>query len=188
MRQKILLRKLGLTAAAVILAAAGGLIALFLLRRKLIRSMERFNSLIKELVNNVNSSARKFEQYFSVLCTFMKAQSVYAGATKKSDKVSSRVSKLRVHKQALALSIERDEEIAAVFGIRRAADFEKNVTRFFDEDRLPQDNALYYYEADGGRTEIPLNTAGDLVRAPYRFIAGLTIEREDIYEEEKGGD
>ena len=118
----------------------------------------------------------------------MKAQSVYAGATKKSDKVSSRVSKLRVHKQALALSIERDEEIAAVFGIRRAADFEKNVTRFFDEDRLPQDNALYYYEADGGRTEIPLNTAGDLVRAPYRFIAGLTIEREDIYEEEKGGD
>ena len=70
----------------------------------------------------------------------------------------------------------------------RAADFEKNVTRFFDEDRLPQDNALYYYEADGGRTEIPLNTAGDLVRAPYRFIAGLTIEREDIYEEEKGGD
>lgn len=183
-----LLASLGLTAAAVILAAAGGLIALFLLRRKLIRSMERFNSLIKELVNNVNSSARKFEQYFSVLCTFMKAQSVYAGATKKSDKVSSRVSKLRVHKQALALSIERDEEIAAVFGIRRAADFEKNVTRFFDEDRLPQDNALYYYEADGGRTEIPLNTAGDLVRAPYRFIAGLTIEREDIYEEEKGGD
>ena len=37
-------------------------------------------------------------------------------------------------------------------------------------------------------TEIPLNTAGDMVRAPYRFIAGLTIRREDIYEEEREGD
>ena len=182
------LASFGLTAAAVALSSAGGFAALFLLRRKLVRSMERFNGLMKELIRNVNGSAKKFEQYFSVLCTFMKAQSVYVGATRKSDKVSSRISRLRTHKQALAVSIERDEEIAAVFGIKRAADFEKHVTRFFDEDKPPQDNSLYYYEADGGRTEIPLNTAGDMVKAPYRFVAGLTIEREDIYEEEKGGD
>ena len=182
------LASFGLTAAAVALSSAGGFVALFLLRRKLVRSMERFNGLMKELIRNVNGSAKKFEQYFSVLCTFMKAQSVYVGATRKSDKVSSRISRLRTHKQALAVSIERDEEIAAVFGIKRAADFEKHVTRFFDEDKPPQDNSLYYYEADGGRTEIPLNTAGDMVKAPYRFVAGLTIEREDIYEEEKGGD
>ena len=118
----------------------------------------------------------------------MKAQSIYAGSTKKSSKVSSRVIKLRTHRQALVMSMERDEQIAAAFGIKRAADFEKNVTRFFDEDRLPRDNRLYYYETDHNNTEIPLNTAGDMVRAPYRFIAGLTIRREDIYEEEREGD
>ena len=182
------LASLGLTAAAVLLAGTGGIVALFLMRRKLVARMEQFNSLVKELAANVNGAARKFEQYFSLLCTFMKAQSIYLGATKKNDRVSARIQRLRTHKQALAMSIERDEEIAAVFGVRRAADFEKNVTRFFDEDRLPQDNALYYYETDNGRTEIPLNTAGDMVKAPYRFIAGLVIEREDIYEEGKGGD
>lgn len=38
------------------------------------------------------------------------------------------------------------------------------------------------------KTEIPLNTTGELVGTPYKFVAGLTIEREDIYEEGKGGD
>lgn len=182
------LASLGLTAAATVLISSGGLIALFLLRRKLVRSMGQFNTLMRELVKTVNASAKKFEQFFSVLCTFMKAQSIYAGSTKKSSKVSSRVMKLRTHRQALSMSMERDEQIAAAFGIKRAADFEKNVTRFFDEDRLPRDNRLYYYEVDHNNTEIPLNTAGDMVRAPYRFIAGLTIRREDIYEEEREGD
>lgn len=174
-----------LAASAVILAASGGLIALFRMRKIMIRSMERFNSLMREIVRDVNGAARKFEQYFSALCTFMKAQSVYVGATKKSDKASVRMARLRTHKRALSTSIERDEEIASVFGIRRKADFEKNVTRFFDEDKLPQDNALYYYDVDSESIKVPLNTTGDLVNAPYRFIAGLMIERLEIYEEDK---
>ena len=118
----------------------------------------------------------------------MKAQSIYAGLTKKNDAVSERTLRLRTHKQALKMSIERDEEFASAFGVKRIADFEKNVTRFFDEDKLPKDNRLYYYEPDGGKSEIPLNTAGDTIRAPYKFIAGLVIEREDLYEEAKGED
>ena len=162
--------------------------ALFLLRGKIIASMERFNDLMRELINSVNGSAKKFEGYFSTLCTYMKAQSIYAGLTKKNDAVSERTLRLRTHKQALKMSIERDEEFAAAFGVKRIADFEKNVTRFFDEDKLPKDNRLYYYEPDGGKSEIPLNTAGDTIRAPYKFIAGLVIEREDLYEEAKGED
>ena len=93
---------------------------------------------------------------------------------------------MRTHKQALKSSIERDEELATAFGIKRNADFEKNVTRFFDEDKLPKDNRLYFYEIDEGKTEIPLNTAGDMLHTPYKFIEGLIIEREDLYEEVKG--
>lgn len=144
------------------------------------------DDLMRSVVNSVNTSAHKYEEYFSTLCTYMKAQSIYAGVTKRKDAVSARVQKLRTHKQALRTTIARDEELAAAFSIRRAAAFEKNVTRFFDEDKVPKDNRLYYYEIDGGKTEIPLNTAGDMIWAPYKFIAGLKIEREDLYEDVKG--
>ena len=118
----------------------------------------------------------------------MKAQSIYAGITKKRDAESARIKRLKAHREALTMSIERDRQLEAAFGIKRAADFEKNVTRFFDEEKKPADNRLYYYEADMNKTEIPQSTTGELVGTPYKFVAGLTIEREDIYEEGKGGD
>lgn len=177
---------LGISLGATLIVAIGGIVALVLLRKQIVASMERFNDLMRSVVNSVNTSAHKYEEYFSTLCTYMKAQSIYAGVTKRKDAVSARVQKLRTHKQALRTTIARDEELAAAFGIRRAAAFEKNVTRFFDEDKVSKDNRLYYYEIDGGKTEIPLNTAGDMIWAPYKFIAGLKIEREDLYEDVKG--
>lgn len=172
--------------AATGIAASGGIIALFLLKKQIVASMDHFNELMRSVVSSVNGSARKYEEYFSALCTFMKAQSIYTGVTKRKDDVSERVRNLRTHKQALRTTIARDEELVAAFGIRRDVAFEKNVTRFFDEDKIPKYNSLYYYDIDGGRTEIPLNTAGDMIWAPYKFIAGLRIEREDLYEDVKG--
>ena len=177
-----------LTAAAVILSSAGGLIALFLLRRQMRESMERFNSLMRELVNNVKQSAKKYEKYFSALCTFMKAQSIYSGISRKSDTESSRLNRLKAHRKALLMSIDRDSQFEAAFSIERSADFERNVTSFFDENRKPADNTLYYYNTDNNKTEIPLNRTGEMIKTPYSFIAGLTIEREELYEGEKGGD
>lgn len=177
---------LGVMFGGTLLVIIGGLIVLFLFRRQMAASMERFNKLMQELINSVNGCGKKFEKYFSTLCTYMKAQSIYEGLTKRKDAVSARSIRLRTHKQALKSSIERDEELATAFGIKRNADFEKNVTRFFDEDKLPKDNRLYFYEIDEGKTEIPLNTAGDMLHTPYKFIEGLIIEREDLYEEVKG--
>lgn len=177
---------LGVMLASTFLAAIGGVIVLFIFRRQMAASMGRFNKLMQELINNVNGCGKKFEKYFSALCTYMKAQSIYEGLTKRKDAVSARTARLRTHKQALRSCIERDEELATAFGIRRNADFEKNVTRFFDEEKLPKDNRLYFYEIDEGKTEVPLNTTGEMLRTPYKFIEGLFIEREDLYEEVKG--
>lgn len=180
------LSSLGVMFAATFFASIGGITALIMLRKKLVKSMERFNDLMRELVKSVNGSAKKFENYFSILCTYMKAQSIYSGIVRKTDKASARALKLRTHRQALKMSIERDEELAAAFGVKRIADFEKNVTRFFEEDKLPQDNRFYYYEPDDGKTDIPLNKTGDMICTPYKFIIGLTIKRENLYEEGKG--
>lgn len=42
------------------------------------------------------------------------------------------------------------------------------------------------YKKDKSDVGIPLNEAGDLVRAPYKFVAKLKLEREDLYDEVKG--
>ena len=172
--------------AALAVAAAGGIAALFILRYRVRMSMEEYNHVIRTMVNNVNASADEFGKYFTAVCTYMKAQSIRAGIKLKSESISSAQFILRAHKQALKSSIERDEEVAASYGIRRVAEVEKNITSFFHEEKLPKDNALYYYETDKSDVGIPLNEAGDLVRAPYKFVAKLKLEREDLYDEVKG--
>ena len=57
------LASLGLTAAATVLISSGGLIALFLLRRKLVRSMGQFNTLMRELVKTVNEMCIRDREY-----------------------------------------------------------------------------------------------------------------------------
>lgn len=177
---------IGLSLGALALAGLGGLIALFILRKRIVRSMEGFNDVIKGMVKDVNASADKFEDYFSLVCTYMKAQSIYRGTKLKGDTLSSAKMNLRAHKQALRACIERDEELAVSYGVKRNMEVVRNVTSFFDENKLPKDNSLYYFESAKSKIEIPLNSTGDLIKAPYSFVAALKIEREDIFDDMKG--
>ena len=173
---------------ALMIVTIGGLIALLVLRSRIVQSMERFNRAIKRMIVKVNTLSEKFGEYFSIVCSYMKAQSVYAGIRLKSDSMSSARFTLRAHKQALKLSIAQSEEFAASYGIKREAEAIRNVTTFFDETKLPKDNRLYYFEANTSVADgIPLNGTGDYVTAPYKFIAKLKIEREDIFDDMKGG-
>ncbi len=173
---------------ALLIVTIGGLIALLVLRSRIVKSMERFNRAIKRMIVKVNTLSDKFGEYFSIVCSYMKAQSVYAGIRLKSDSMSSARFTLRAHKQALKLSIAQSEEFAASYGIKREAEAIRNVTSFFDETKLPKDNRLYYFEANTSVADgIPLNGTGDYVTAPYKFIAKLKIEREDIFDDMKGG-
>lgn len=171
---------------AVLVTAIGGVVALFLLRGRLIESIERFNDAIRNLIDRVNSSADKFEDYFSIVCSYMKAQSIYEGIRLKEDSVSSERFKLRAHKQALRVCMERDEELAASYGIKRNVEAVRNVTSFFNEEKLPKDNSLYFFEPARSNAEIPINDAGDLIRAPYTFVSKLFVEREDVFDDMKG--
>ena len=172
--------------AALILVALGGIVVLFIMRHRLVNHMEKFNSLSKKLVADMNSSAAKFENYFTAVCTYMKAQAIQAGTHLKNDAVSSARFTLRAHRQALCGSIDRDEELLASYGLKREPEVVKNVSSFFDVEKIPVDNKLYYYPINKVDAEIPVNETGDLIRAPYKFVAKLKIEREDIFDNMKG--
>ena len=59
------------------------------------------------------------------------------------------------------------------------------VTSFFKTEVIPKENSLYYFAANNDENDIPINSTGDLVTSPYKFVAKLWIERVDIFDEEE---
>ena len=176
---------LGLTLLVLVLSALGGIISLLIQRKHIVSVMKKFNDLMRGVANNVRSYAAKFEEYFSDICTFMKAQSILDGIHMRKENAMSNYSLLNAHKQALQTAIERDGEWISSYGITRIDEMIPTVTSFFKTEVIPKENSLYYFAANNDENDIPINSTGDLVTSPYKFVAKLWIERVDIFDEEE---
>lgn len=174
-----------LTLLVLILAACGGLVSLVLQRRRIVSVMKTFNDLMRSVANNVRSYAHRFEEYFSDICTFMKAQSIIDGINARKENASSAYSMFNAHKQALQAAIDRDAEWISSYGIERIDEMIPNVTTFFKADVIPKENPIYYFVANDDENDTPINSTGDLVTAPYKFVKKFWIEREEIFDEEE---
>lgn len=182
----VLLSSLLLTSAVLVLSAVGGLIALWWQRRRVVKVMKRFNTLMRKVAADVRAYATRFEEYFSDICTYMKAQSILDGITRHKENALSNYSLLNAHKRALQTAIERDSEWITAYGIKRVDEMIPTVTSFFKTEVIPKENSLYYFAANREEDDIPINTTGDTVTSPYKFVEKLWIEREDIFDEEEG--
>lgn len=176
---------LGLTLLVLALSACGGLISLLIQRKHIVSVMKKFNDLMRGVANNVRSYAAKFEEYFSDICTFMKAQSILDGIHMRKENAMSNYSLLNAHRQALQTAIERDGEWISSYAITRVDEMIPTVTSFFRTEVIPKENSLYYFVANNDENDIPINSTGDLVTSPYKFVEKLWIEREDIFDEEE---
>lgn len=175
---------LGLVFLVAVFSACGGLLVLFIQRTRVVSVMKEFNTLVRSVINNVRSYASKFEEYFTNICTFMKAQSILDGINNRKESELSNYSLLNVHKQALQTAIDRDNEWVLSYGITRIDEMIPAVTSFFKIDEIPKNNSLYYFEANCDEDDIPINSTGDHVTAPYKFVEKLRVERVDIFDEE----
>jgi len=182
----VLLSSLLLTLVVLVLSAVGGLIALWWQRRRVVKVMKRFNTLMRKVAADVRAYATRFEEYFSDICTYMKAQSILDGITRHKENALSNYSLLNAHKRALQTAIERDSEWITAYGIKRVDEMIPTVTSFFKTEVIPKENSLYYFAANREEDDIPINTTGDTVTSPYKFVEKLWIEREDIFDEEEG--
>lgn len=175
----------GLTMLVLGLSALGGIVSLLIQRKRVVSVMKEFNELMHSVANDVRSYAAKFEEYFSDICTFMKAQSILDGIHMRKENAMSNYSLLNAHKQALRTAIERDGEWISSYGITRVDEVIPTVTSFFKTEVIPKENPLYYFVANTDENDIPINSTGDLVTSPYKFVEKLWIEREDIFDEEE---
>lgn len=176
---------IGLTLLVLFFASCGGCISLLIQRKHIVSVMKKFNDLMRSVANNVRSYAAKFEEYFSDICTFMKAQSILDGIHMKNENAMSNYSMLNAHRQALLTAIERDGEWISSYGITRVDEMIPTVTSFFKAEVIPKENSLYYFSINNEENDIPINSTGDLVTSPYKFVEKLWIEREDIFDEEE---
>ena len=180
---EVFMQSLLLSLGTVGLVSLGGLIVLIILREQTKEKMRQFNTLMRSVVNNVCSSAARFSEYFTDVCTYMKAHSILLGIKLKKNTVLSTNYILRTHKQALINSMKRDKEWINSYSIARNADLVTNVSSFFNAEHIPMNNSLYYFETNKQEDDILLNRTGDRVTAPYKFVSKLIIEREEIYDE-----
>ncbi len=181
----IFLAAISVTVAILCTSAIGGLIALIIQRGKIIALMKQFNILMRNVTNDMRSFAGRFETYFSDICTYMKAVSVLEGTKKKSFGVDSTSNILLMHKRAIAASAAKDNDIIISYDVERIDEVVTNVTTFFNMNRIPKENSLYFFEENLDENDIPINSTGDTVTAPYKFIEKLWVEREDVYDEEE---
>ena len=176
---------LGITALIMLATLAGGGAALVFQRFHIVKLMNRFNDLMRRISGSVHEYTKMYEKYFSEICTYMKAVSIYEGATKKNSRLFSMPNIFLMHKKAITAMMQKDEDLMIAYDIKRIDEMVTNITTFFDINQLPRDNALYYFSCNYEEKDIPINSTGDMVTAPYKFVSKLKIEREDIYDEEE---
>lgn len=171
------------TLAVMAVAAAGGVIALALQRTRLVNLMKQFNVFMHDVANEIHSYASRFEEYFSDICTYLKAVSILEGANQKASGMDCAANLLLMHKKAIAAAAAKDNDWLVSYDIKRADEIITNVTTFFNVNDSPRNNSLYFFETNLDEEDIPINSTGDMVTAPYKFIEKLWIEREDIYDD-----
>lgn len=68
---------------------------LFVFRSRVKKAIHGFNLLTSRIVSGINHAANTFEEYLSLICTYMKAQSIIQGTKDSSDSVKSHRALLR---------------------------------------------------------------------------------------------
>ena len=171
------------TVIVLIVSAFGGFLSLIIQRGNITRKMNNFNKIIRSASNSVLTGASKFEEYFTDICTYMKGQSILDGINNRKTNNLSVSNLLNSHKAALKKAMERDKEWMISYGLERQDEMIPNVTTYFRTDELPLHNDLYYFVPEYDTCIIPVNSTGDTVFAPYKFVSRLIVAREHIFEE-----
>jgi hypothetical protein len=167
---------------ATLSLAIGGIITLFILRNKLKSEMENFNKIMRQIVDAVQNSAHKFEVCLSIICTYMQGQFILQKMQHNENSDIPGSQKIKRHIFVLSQVIQVVSRWSSSFGIKIERDKLSKYDGFFNYEVPPEENAAYNLYINKKMLNIPINSTGDKVTAPYDFVEKLKIEREEIYE------
>jgi hypothetical protein len=174
----------GLAAIALVLLAAGGLLILWFLRRRLMKKIKTYNRTVTEIFDRVNEGSRVYSDYFSSVCTYMYANSLLSGVILKQDSHYAERKKKKTHLSYLEGEIKNAKELCSIYGLPVYDSTTTNIIADIDGTfliEMPSSCKLYELTPYKTKKTLELENIGETLDAPYGFIAGLKILREEIY-------
>lgn len=194
----------------LILLSAIGFITLWLLKRKFIKIINKYNEEVSDVFDRVKKSARVFSNYFSSVCTYMFARSLLTGIVLKKDNDSNTAQKLKEHLEHLNSEVEKIKTICSLYNVHINTDmphrsFENITDKLLEES--PKESQFYELPKYEDKNTMKLTAAptiklarkmltskkndqwdqydtGLTLNAPYSFISGINLVREELYRKE----
>jgi hypothetical protein len=175
----------GLVATALVLLAAGGLLILWFLRRRLMNKIKTYNKTINAIFDRVNNGSKVYSDYFSSVCTYMYARSLLSGVILKQDNYNAEGKIQKAHLSSLDTEIKNIRNMSSLYGLQ--VNDSNMMNTYVDVSgsfltEMPSACQLYELTPNNKENTMELENTGETLNAPYSFIAGLSIIREEIYD------
>jgi hypothetical protein len=169
--------------AAVLLLAM--LIRLVMLRRRLRTDIAAFNRAAESTMDKISSDSEQYSRYLGSVASFMHGQSYLTGLRQKAFRQDEAIFYKRNHIAAINSFLADLKSWSTAFHLPihfDTADFQEYLS--IDTDVAPNVNPLYTFDPIGSYT-VQVNNAGSTINAPFNFIKKLSIEREELYDDER---
>ena len=173
-----------LTVVVMLLIAGGfGLAELWIQRKEMADTMEDHNRCMHEVLREMQIGAQHYSDYLSCLCTYLRGRS-YLDREQELLNGLANVEKLRHgHRRAILKCVGLVRVWSAALGATVDVTLVEKDATVFDAAIPPEENAAYRFELPPGGRNIPLNNTGERMFAPYDFIRGINLEREELFDD-----
>lgn len=178
----VFVKSVGFALLTLLPLALGGIIALLVLRSRLCNKIHEYNRVMREIISAVHQCAERFSEYFSKICNYMKVRTMLDSVSAHAKETDMERNRLRLHKRALELTIDRAADVAEAFQIARREQPVVNITSFFNPMKMPTKSHIYRFPVFSEEGTLQVNNTGDFINRPYAFVERLIIEREDIFD------
>jgi len=160
----------------------GGLIVLFSLRGRLKKILKGYNKNIRNMLDTVNKGAEIFSDYFTNICTYMYAHSLLSGVVLKKDNDYSSGKLQKAHLKTIDNEKKAKEALCSLYDIKM--NVPSVSPAYIDLDAInvpPAESHLYELIPSADKRTLKLGNTGEFLEAPYNFITGIDLIREEIY-------
>lgn len=183
---KSFLGALLITVLAVAVTAGFGLVELWIQRKEMADAMEDHNRCMQDTVREVRESAQHYSDYLSALSAYLRGRS-YLDQEEELRAGRANIRHLRTaHRKAIQKCLGLIRSWGAALGVPQKDGINMERSFSFDPAVPPEENPAYRVDEVGLMNQISLNGTGEMLDCPYDFIRGMTLEREELYEDDDG--
>lgn len=167
----------------VAVCAGFGLVELWIQRKEMADAMEDHNRCVTQLHYEIMDSAGHYSDYLSALCAYLRGRS-YLDREGQLLAGRANVAKLRAaHRKSIEKCLRQVRDWATALGAVVEPGRNDRSGEAFDPAVPPEYNPAYRFELPTGGRTVPLNQTGETMESPYDFIKGITLEREELFDD-----